>query len=238
MKKLLSAIGLTAAAATLPACATAQTSPKTASFIEMTAAPGQTQAFSEFLTGAAPVVANTEPGTELWFAMRNDDTLVIFDVFEDAAARDAHFGGAVAAALKDGAPKLVRGGWEQGVLTNVANSEVLSFKAPVAVDTATTATYIKMRAAPGQSEALADLLTAAGDIVTETEPLTLYWAALRIDEDEFAIFDIFAGEEGRQAHFAGRVAGLLNQRAGTLVQGGWENGVVANVHNFEILASK
>ena len=85
---------------------------------------------------------------------------------------------------------------------------------------------------------MAALLTAAGPIVGETEPGTLFWAALQIDETSFAIFDIFTNNAGREAHFAGQVAGLLNERAAELVAGGWDDGVVANVHNFDILAIK
>ncbi len=224
-----------------PSLATAQeTTMKdhTASYIEMQAANGQAKAFADFLAGAAPVVKETEPGTELWFALQNGDTLAIFDVFTDEAARDAHFSGAVAAALSDNADTLVDGGWDDGVVANINNSVVLSAKAPVDLHEATTATYIKLEAAPGQAEQLAALLSAAGPIVSETEPKTLFWVALRIDKTNFAIFDIFADNSGRQAHFAGQVAGLLNEKAADLVKGGWDDGVVANVHNYEILAAK
>ena len=208
----------------------------TASYIEMQAAEGQTEALAEFLAGAAPLVKETEPGTELWFALQADNTLAIFDIFVDEAARDAHFSGAVAGALNENAGTLVQGGWDDGVVANINNSVVLSAKAPVDLYSATTATYIKLEAAPGQAEQLAALLSAAGAIVAETEPKTLFWVALRIDETNFAIFDIFADESGREAHFAGQVAGLLNERAADLVEGGWDEGVVANVHNYDILA--
>ena len=208
----------------------------TASYIEMQAASGQTGAFAEFLTSAAPMVRETEPGTELWFALQAGDTLAIFDIFIDEAARDAHFSGAVAGALNDNAGTLVQGGWDDGVVANINNSVVLSAKAPVDLDSATTATYIALEAAPGQAEQLAELLSAAGPIVAETEPQTLFWVALRIDETTFAIFDAFADNSGREAHFAGQVAGLLNERAADLVEGGWDEGVVANVRNYEILA--
>lgn len=210
----------------------------TASFIEMPAAAGQTEAFAAFLTGAAPLVKATEPGTELWFALQADDTLAIFDIFVDEDARNAHFSGAVAAALNEQSDTLVAGGWEAGVVANISNAQVLSVKAPVDLYTATTATYITVEAAPGQSEQLAALLTAAGPIVAETEAKTLYWAALQIDETRFAIFDIFADQSGREAHFAGQVAGLLKDQASVLVAGGWDDGVVANVRNFDILAIK
>ena len=208
----------------------------TASYIEMQAASGQTSAFAEFLASAAPMVRETEPGTELWFALQAGDTLAIFDIFIDEAARDAHFSGAVAGALNDNADTLVQGGWDDGVVANINNSVVLSAKAPVDLDSATTATYIALEAAPGQAEQLAELLSAAGPIVAETEPQTLFWVALRIDETNFAIFDAFADNSGREAHFAGQVAGLLNERAADLVEGGWDEGVVANVRNYEILA--
>ncbi|MCG8596226.1 MAG: hypothetical protein MI785_17940, partial [Kiloniellales bacterium] len=67
---------------------------------------------------------------------------------------------------------------------------------------------------------------------------TLFWVALQVDETNFAIFDIFADNSGRDAHFAGKVAGLLKEQASVLVAGGWDAGVVANVSNFDILAIK
>ena len=211
---------------------------RTASFIAMPAADGQTNDFAAFLAGAAPLVKETEPGTELWFALQAEDTLAIFDIFVNEEARNTHFSGAVAAALNAHADTLVDGGWNAGVVANINNSTVLSAKAPVDLYSATTATYIKLTAAPGQAQNLAALLTAAGPIVAETEPKTLFWAALQIDESNFAIFDIFADNSGRQAHFAGQVAGLLNEQASVLVAGGWDDGVVANVSNFDILAIK
>jgi quinol monooxygenase YgiN len=183
-------------------------------------------------------VRDTEPGTVLWFALQANDTLAIFDIFADEEARNAHFSGAVAAALNQNSDTLVDGGWDEGVVANINNSDVLSVKAPVDLTTATTATYIKLEAAPGKGRELAALLTAAGPIVADTEPMTLFWAALQIDENNFAIFDIFADDAGREAHFAGQVAGLLNERASELVSGGWDDGVVANVRNFDILAAK
>jgi len=208
----------------------------TASYITMPAADGQTEAFARFLAGAAPLVKKTEPGTDLWFALQDHDTLAIFDIFVDEAARNAHFSGVVAGALNKNADALVAGGWDAGVVANIYNSNVLSAKAPVDLYSATTATYIAIEAAPGKADELAALLTAAGPIVAETEPKTLFWVALQIDENNFAIYDIFADNSGREAHFAGQVAGLLNAQASELVKGGWDDGVVTNVSNYEILA--
>ena len=210
----------------------------TASYIAMPAAEDQTEALAEFLAGAAPLVKETEPGTALWFALKDGDTLAIFDIFVDETARDAHFLGVVAGALNENADALVAGGWEAGVVANINNSNVLSAKAPGDLYSATTATYIAIEAAAGKADDLAALLTAAGPIVAETEPKTLFWVALQIDENNFAIYDIFADNSGREAHFAGEVAGLLNAQASDLVKGGWEDGVVANVRNYDILAIK
>lgn len=210
-----------------------------ASYIEMNAVDGQTEEFAEFLTGAASLVKETEPGTAMWFALQAPDSkLAIFDIFVDEKARNAHFSGAVAGALKVNAEKLVKSGWDDGVVANINNSSVLSAKAPTDLYTATTATYIKLTAATNQGNALAELLTAAGPIVAETEPKTLYWVALRLDENNFAIFDIFADNSGREAHFAGQVANLLKDKSDELVEGGWDEGVVGNVNNYSILAIK
>ena len=226
--------------ATTTACAhQSQSENQTASYIEMNAAEGQTDAFAQFLTSAAPLVRETEPGTKIWFALQGPNhKLAIFDIFADEAARSAHFSGVVAGALNENADTLVDGGWDAGVVANINNSTVLSEKAPIDIYTATTATYIKLKAAPGQGDALAELLTAAGPIVAKTESKTLYWAALRIDQDNFAIYDIFADDSGRVDHFAGKVAGMLKEASPVLIEGGWNDGVVANVNNFDILAIK
>ena len=116
-----------AALALITTSAAAQETPMenhTASYIAMPAAEGQTEAFAEFLAGAAPIVADTEPGTVLWFALQADDTLAIFDIFVDEEARNAHFSGAVAAALNQNADALVAGGWDDGVVANINNGPV------------------------------------------------------------------------------------------------------------------
>jgi hypothetical protein len=209
---------------------------RTASFIEMPAAHGQHQAFSKFLTDAASLVEETEPGTELWVALQSKDTLAIFDIFSDADARDTHFSGVVAGALATNADRLVLGGWDDGVVANINNATVLSATSVARASTATTASYISIEAVQGQGEQLAALLAAAGPIVAETEPETLFWAAVRIDEKNFAIFDVFADNHGREKHFSGQVANLLNEKSSQLVAGGWNDGVVAKVKNFDVLA--
>jgi quinol monooxygenase YgiN len=48
------------------------------------------------------------------------------------------------------------------------------------------------------------------------EARTIRWYALRIDATRFAVFDTFAGEDGRTEHVAGRIARELFAQADAL----------------------
>lgn len=101
--------------------------PMLASHIEITARAGQEEALAAFLTGGAAIVEDTEPGTLLWYAIRHgDSTFAIYDVFVDEAARNAHFHGKVAAAIRESAATLVKGGWDDGVVSNIVHADVVS----------------------------------------------------------------------------------------------------------------
>ena len=89
----------------------------------------------------------------------------------------------------------------------------------------------------GKGDELAALLAGAGAVIRASEPGTLLWYGLRLSHDRFAIFDVFADEAGRNAHFAGQVAAALQAKAGALVEGGWEAGVVAKVVAYEVLSA-
>ncbi|MEL6982912.1 MAG: antibiotic biosynthesis monooxygenase [Actinomycetota bacterium] len=66
---------------------------------KIVAAPGHAEELGALLTGAVEL-ANQETGTVVWFAVRSDEhTFWIFDAFPDTAARDAHAGGEIVAAL-------------------------------------------------------------------------------------------------------------------------------------------
>jgi hypothetical protein len=64
----------------------------------------------------------------------------------------------------------------------------------------------------------------------------LLWTSLKSNHNTFGIFDTFTDETGRADHFAGKVAAALNAQADDLIVGGWENGVLKNIHNFEVIA--
>lgn len=95
--------------------------------IDLRAAAGQADALAVFLGNAASVVAENEPGTLRWFALRSEsepDRFAIVDWFADESGRSAHFGGPVAAALRENADLLVEGGWP-AVLEGVEHGTVL-----------------------------------------------------------------------------------------------------------------
>ncbi|ETW10779.1 hypothetical protein ATO8_20324 [Roseivivax marinus] len=236
IKPLLGALAASAAAISAHAQEIAPGQP--VSYIPMPAVTAQADAFTAYLPEAAGIVRNGEPETTYWFGLRDNDTVGIFDVFVNAAAQQAHFEGQVAAEINANAADWVVDGWDGGVVPNVNNGTILSARQPVDLEDVTMATHIVLRAAEGQADALADLLKSGGAIVEETEPGTLFWVAVQYDANTFGIFDAFADGDGRAAHFAGQVAALLNEQAGTLVEGGWEDGVVANVRNFDVVAIK
>ena len=207
-----------------------------ATYIIVKANPGKETELANFLIGGAALVKETEPNTLLWSALQLDDTtFAIFDTYPDPAGRDAHFGGKVAAALSQKAPELIQGGWEEGVLSNVANPKILGAKVAPTLPELQKAMFIRLTAAPGKETELANFLTSGVAMIEANEPETLYWYALQIDENTFGIFDFFAGQSGIDAHFGGKVAAALNEKAPELIEGGWEDGVLKNVKQFNVL---
>jgi len=76
--------------------------------------------------------------------------------------------------------------------------------------------YVRLVAKPGKEKEIEEFLKGGLQLV-EAEPGTLQWYAVRFDSRTFAIFDTFAGEEGRNAHLSGRVAAALMAKAGELL---------------------
>jgi quinol monooxygenase YgiN len=211
-----------------------------ASYIQFKANSEQGINLADFLKNGATLVRETEPQTLFWFALQGEKgTFGIFDVFHDDAGRTAHFAGKVAAALHDSANTLINGGWDKGVVPNVQNSEILSTNSykSEAVLKATKASYIVLKAKPGKEKELETLLREAAHVVSKTEPGTSFWLALKLDNTTYAIFDTFADEGARNAHFEGAVAGSLKNNADHLIVGEWQQGVLNNIHHFNILAS-
>lgn len=76
--------------------------------------------------------------------------------------------------------------------------------------------FVRLVAKEGKERAVEDFLRSGLALVL-AEPGTVQWYAVRFDRRTFAIFDTFAGEEGRQAHLSGRVAAALMANAAELL---------------------
>jgi quinol monooxygenase YgiN len=80
---------------------------KLALLVRLEAKPGKESDVAQFLQDALPL-ANQESATPVWFALRlGPTTFGIFDAFRDEAARKAHLGGPIAAALMANATQLL-----------------------------------------------------------------------------------------------------------------------------------
>ncbi|MCW3479098.1 antibiotic biosynthesis monooxygenase [Neisseriaceae bacterium JH1-16] len=78
------------------------------------------------------------------------------------------------------------------------------------------ALFVRLQAKPGKEEKLAGFL-ATGLTLAEQESATPVWFALRLSPSEFAIFDAFADDAGRQAHLSGPIAAALMANAPDLL---------------------
>jgi quinol monooxygenase YgiN len=78
--------------------------------------------------------------------------------------------------------------------------------------TVTVGLLVPLKAKPGKEEDVARFLEGGLQLV-EGEPDTTAWFAIRLGPSEFAIFDAFPHDSGRQAHLTGRVAEALMAQA-------------------------
>ena len=81
--------------------------PTTALVVKLVARPETRDEVAGFLADAVNL-AEAEPGTTVWFALRTDEsTFWIVDAFPGAAERQAHLDGPIAAALMENADRLL-----------------------------------------------------------------------------------------------------------------------------------
>ena len=77
--------------------------------VRLEAKPGKEDEVENILRGALPL-AEQEPGTTAWFALRiGRSTFGIFDAFPNEGGREAHLTGPIAAALMAKASELLAG---------------------------------------------------------------------------------------------------------------------------------
>jgi len=101
-----------------------RSTPKVGLLVRLVAKPDKENEVASFLASALPL-AQEEPNTLAWFAVRlGRSQFGIFDVFPGDAARKAHLGGRIAAALMARAGELLA---EPPV---IEEAEVLAAKLP------------------------------------------------------------------------------------------------------------
>ncbi len=76
----------------------------------------------------------------------------------------------------------------------------------------TVGLWVPLKAKPGKEDDVARFLEG-GRALVDQEPETTAWFAVRLSSSEFAIFDVFPDDSGRQAHLSGKVAEALMAQA-------------------------
>ena len=180
--------------------------------VHLDARHGMDAEVERFLLDAVPAV-RAEPGTSAWFALRfGRGEYGILDVFPDEAARNAHLNGAVAAALMAKSTELLH------ATPRIEQLEVLASKMPAGVEAArdTKGLLLSFQAKSGYEDQVAGFLTDARRYVME-EPGTTAWFAIRRENGEYGIFDVFPDNGARFAHLTGHVPRELAKHALTLM---------------------
>jgi quinol monooxygenase YgiN len=93
------------------------------------------------------------------------------------------------------------------------------------------AIWAVMESKEGKEQQVEEFLQSAQPLA-EKEAGTLTWYALKLGPTEFAIFDTFAAEEGREAHLAGEIAKELMAKSPDLFAKDPE------IHKVDVLAFK
>lgn len=165
-----------------------------------------------FLTSALKVVQQ-ETTTTAWFALRlGRSEYGIFNLFSSGAGRDAYLAGQVSRALQERSDMLVNGA------LNMQRVAVLADKLPETTPTqpVTKGLLLTFKAKSGHEHDVEQFLREAQPMVMD-EPDTLAWAALRFDNGEYGIFDVFPDAGARFKHLTGHVPRELAKHAFTLL---------------------
>jgi quinol monooxygenase YgiN len=93
------------------------------------------------------------------------------------------------------------------------------------------ALWAVLESKPGKEKEVEDFLKSA-EPLAEKEQGTLTWYAVKIGPSQYAIFDTFADEKGREAHIHGEIAKTLFARASELFS------KEPAINKLEVLAAK
>jgi quinol monooxygenase YgiN len=182
--------------------------------VRLDAKPGKDADVENFLQSALPLVMQ-ETATPAWFAIRfGRSEYGIFDAFPDDSGREAHLNGAVAAALRNRSSELFASP------PRIQKLDVLADKLPGAapVQPDTKALLLTFKARSGHEQDVERFLRQAQGLVQQ-EPKTTAWFALRLENGEYGIFDVFPDNGARFAHLTGHVPRELAKHALSLLGG-------------------
>lgn len=193
--------------------------------VRIDAIAGKDREVEQFLKSALPLVEE-EIGTRSWFAVRfGRGEYGIFDTFLDEAARDEHLQGPVTLALQqanelfDSRPRMQK-------------VDVLADKLPVnPMPQDTKGLLVTFKAKPGHEPEVEQFLRDARPMVME-EPNTTAWFAIRTEDGEYGIFDVFPDNGARFVHLVGHVPRELAKHSMTLL------GSVPELHMLTVQAEK
>jgi hypothetical protein len=150
----------------------------------------------EQLLVASQAIVEAEPNTTSWFALRvGRGEYGIFDAFPDDAGRDAHLEGGVIAALRDHADLLK----DEPQIEKV---DVLADK--VTAGEVTKGLLLRLPIKESHRDDAAEFLRE-GRSVVEQEPGTTNWFAIRFENGDHGVFDVFPDAKGRRAHLTGKI---------------------------------
>lgn len=195
--------------------------------VRLEAKAGNDALVEDFLRSALPMVQR-EPLTTAWFAIRfGRSEYGIFDVFPDAAGREAHLAGPFARALMERRDQLFTGE------PRIQRLTVLAKKLPIIslVDQVTKGLLLTFKAKSGHEQEVEKFLIDAQPIVQE-EAETTAWFAIHLDSGEYGIFDAFPDGGGRFKHITGHVPRELAKHAFSLL------GSFPDMEMHNVLAAK
>jgi quinol monooxygenase YgiN len=164
-------------------------------FATLEAAPGKEDELEALLVAARSIVED-EPATLSWFALRmGRGEFGIFDAFPDEAGRDAHLSGGVVAALGQHADLLDEA-------PQIEKVDVLADK--ITAGAVTKGLLLRLPIKESHRDDAAAFLRE-GERVVQEEPGTANWFAIRFENGEHGVFDVFPDAKGRRAHLRGKI---------------------------------
>ena len=94
------------------------------------------------------------------------------------------------------------------------------------------ALYVPLKAKPGK-EADVEAFLKQGAQMAHDEPGTVSWYGFKEDDGDYAVFDTFDDESGRDAHLNGEIAKALMANAETLF-----SNTPLQIHKIRMIADK